>query len=237
MNFETRKLSVPLWLILVISLLAIASILSYWYYNIEDIHVKLLGLVFGIVSGLIVYILTFITLLKPVQDLDRFNKMGIRGLLANRHDQPYYRRLVMNARNEVGVMGASCTRFVNDFLDVESEDKVLVEALTRHQQLKVRLLIPQEKFMVDDVKARIQSMLPRIAALSKQFGGRVELRRFADYPRHSLVVVDDDLIAGPIFDDDKSRYAPAVHVAAWTVFAQKYSRYFDAIWDKSEPSA
>ena len=48
---------------------------------------------------------------------------------------------------------------------------------------------------------------------------------------HSFVVADDDLVAGPVFDDDNSRHAPAVHVATGTPFGQKYSTYFGSLWD------
>ncbi|ESW95552.1 hypothetical protein X769_29065 [Mesorhizobium sp. LSJC268A00] len=235
MNFELDKIRVPLWLILTIAITLTSIGLGYWYYRIDPSSVKTLGFVGGIVTGLIVYLATFLTLLRPIQELDGFRRMGVKALLANRHDQNYYRRLVVGSKRRVDVMGASCSRFIQDFLDTESDDKVLVDALIKYSQLKVRLLIPDEKHMGDDAKNRARGMLPKIAALQKQFNGRVELRRFADAAHHSFVLVDNDLVAGPIFEGDKSRYAPAIHVAAETPFGRKYDDHFEAVWNSCSP--
>jgi hypothetical protein len=232
MNFELDKIRVPLWIILVVAIVIVIAIFGIWYYTLDPNSSKLVGFVGGIVTGLIVYLATFLTLLRPLQELDRFHRMGVKGLLANRHDQNYYRGLVAKSKHRVDVMGASCSRFVQDFLDVESDDKVLVDALNRHQYLKVRLLIPDDAHMSQDTQNRARSMVVKLTALRDRFGDRVELRRFADQARHSFVLVDNDLVAGPVFDGDKSRHAPAVHVFAETAFGQKYCGHFDAIWNK-----
>ncbi|RWN32642.1 hypothetical protein [Mesorhizobium sp.] len=235
--FELDKIRVPLWLILTVAIAAVALGLGYWYYRLDPSNAKLIGFIGGIVTGLIVYLATFLTLLRPIQELDRFRRMGVKALLANRHDQNYYRRLVVKSTRRVDVMGASCSRFVQDFLDTESDDRVLVDALIKYSQLKVRLLIPDEEHMGDDAKNRLRGMLPKVAALQKQFSGRVELRRFADHAHHSFVLVDSDLVAGPIFEGDKSRYAPAIHVAAETVFGRKYDDHFEAVWNSCSANA
>ena len=208
MNFEVDKVRVPLWLLLTVAIAAASIGLGYWYYKIDPNNTKLLGFVGGIVTGLIVYLATFLTLLRPIQELDRFRRMGVKALLANRHDQNYYRSLVVRSKRRVDVMGASCSRFVQDFLDTESDDKVLVDALFKYSKLKVRLLIPDEKHMGDDAKNRSCGMISKIAALQKQFDGRVELRRFSDHAHHSFVLVDNDLVAGPIFEGDKVAMPP-----------------------------
>lgn len=231
MNFELDKIRVPLWILLVAAVVIVTAIFCIWYYTLDPNSPKLVGFVGGIVTGLIVYLATFLTLLRPLQELDHFRRMGIKGLLANRHDQNYYRGLVAKGKQRVDVMGASCSRFAQDFLDIESDDKVLVDALNKHQYLKVRLLIPDDAHMSSNAQNRVSSMLVKLAALQARFGDRVELRRFADQARHSFVLVDNDLVAGPVFDGDKSRHAPAVHVLAETAFGQKYCGHFDAIWN------
>jgi len=234
MNFEQHKVRVPLWLIWMIAVIIAIGLLSYWYYLIDPTDSKLIGLVGGVVTGLIVYLATFLTLLRPLLELDRFHRMGIKGLLANRHDQAYYRGLVAKSRMRVDVMGASCNRFVRDFLDLKSDDKVLVDALNRHSQLRVRLLIPTDAHMSDDTRSGVPNTLEQITAIRKRFGSRVELRRFDDKARHSFVVVDNDLVAGPIFEDSVSRHAPAVHVAAETLFGEKYHAYFEEVWKSAD---
>lgn len=231
MNIETGKIPVPLWLILVIALIIFTAVFGGWYYITDESNVKTLGILGGITTGLVVYIATFVTLLRPIQDADRFHKMGIKALLENRHDKNYYRDLVGKSSYRVDVMGATCTRFVEDFLDVDSEDKVLVDALSKHNRLKVRLLIPIDEILSVDARASVQGMLAKLALLDARFGDKVELRRFPDKAHHSFILVDNDLVAGPIFEVDKSKYAPAVHVTTNTVFGQKYNTYFDSVWN------
>lgn len=237
MNFELDRVHVPLWVILIGAVIVASALLGYAYYRLDENDSKLLGLVGGILTGLIVYAATFVTLLRPLQELDRFQRMGVKRLLANRHEKANYRDLVAGAHQRVYVMGASCGRFVKDFMDVDSDDKVLIDALNAHPNLKVRLLIPTDKKMSASTRSSTQTMLTQLAAVRTIHGARIELHRFDDAARHSFVLVDDDLVAGPVFDGDKSRHAPAVHVTAGTAFGQKYCAYFDDMWDNHSVSA
>jgi hypothetical protein len=233
MNLETGRTTVPNWAIFLIALSVVMAVFSLLYYFLPDDSTKLLGLIGGIVSALAVFILTFAATVKPMQKLQRFEKMGVRALLRNRHDREYYRELVAQAKNDVRVMGASCTRFVEDFMDLESDDKVLIDALRRNSKLKVRLLIPSEEFMAQETRARAQAPTRILTAVYKEFKDRVELRRFDEKVAHSFVIVDDELVAGPVFEGSKSKYAPAVHVAMWTEYARKYAEHFDEVWRES----
>jgi hypothetical protein len=116
---------------------------------------------------------------------------------------------------------------------VESDDKVLIDSLSRHQQLKVRLLISDDAHMSDEARNRTTATVKQVDAARQQFGDRVELRRFEDEGRHSFVIADNDMVAGPVFEDDKSRHDPAVHVAAETLFGQKYSTHFERMWNSA----
>jgi hypothetical protein len=230
MNFELDKLPVPLWLIWTITIVIAIAGFGFWYYELSPENSKMVGLIGGILTGLLVYLATFLTLLRPLQELDRFHRMGIKGLLDNRHDEVYYRNLVARSRVRVDVMGTSCSRFVRDFLDVDADDKTLIDALVKRPLLKVRLLIPNDAHMSEEVKNSISATLTHLAAVRTRLGDRVELRRFDDEARHSLVITDSDLVAGPVFDDHRSRHAPAVHVATETLFGQKYITYFEKVW-------
>lgn len=236
MNFGLNRIPVPLWLIYAGAIVVVIAGLGYWYERIEPTNSKGLTLIGGIFTGLVVYLATFLTILRPFRELDRFRRMGIKALLPNRHDQAYYRELVVTSRLRVNVMGASCSRFVRDFLDLNSDDKVLIDALTRNSHLKVRLLIPTDTFMSEDERGSTSRTLAQIAAVRERFGGRVQLRRFNDKARHSFVIVDNDLVAGPIFENDMSRHAPAVHVATETVFGEKYYAHFEAVWNSVDAS-
>lgn len=232
-NFLDKRHEIPRWVIFVLGLVIALAALTYLLYAVDDQNVRMQGLLGGVVSGIIVYLVTFISVVDPLKRVDHFDRMGVIDLLENRHDKEYYRKIVIGCKDRVDVMGASCTRFVEDFLDVESENKVLVDALNKHKHLKIRFLIPTDEHMSQKTKNRIQDLRPKFEELKKKYGARVQLKRFDEEAAHSFVLADEHLIAGPIFAREKSKYAPAVHVKASTPFARKYAEHFEDVWDAS----
>jgi hypothetical protein len=235
MNIDFVKVRIPVWLIVVLVTAIATAGLSYWYYRIGSGSEKELGIVGGLVSGLAVFLLTYITVIGPGLEVERFKRMGIIDVLNNRHDKAYYRHLVKDAKNVVRVMGASCGRFVEDFLDTESDDKVLLDALHRNSGLTVQLLVPEARFMSPETATRAAALPAQLAKVEAMLPGRVQLRKFGSQANHSFVIVDNAIVAGPIFQDDKSKYAPAVHMSMKTVFAMRYNEYFEKIWGNSVP--
>ncbi len=176
--FETQNVSVPKWLLLVLIIVMITLIASVYYYYLDPQDAKLVGLIGGIISGGLVFLLTYLASVQPLKDLARYEQMGVRGLLASRHDRAYYTKLLSKARRSVRVMGASCTRFVEDFLDPQSEDHELLEALRRNQTLYIQLLIPDDEHITENAKARLPGLFQKLDVLKSTHGKRIELRRF-----------------------------------------------------------
>lgn len=234
MRIESLKISVPAWLLIVVVGVAICIGASVWYYLLDADSPKMIGLVGGVVSGLLVFVLTFVVSIQPLLKLDRFEKMGIRNVLQNRHDKAYYAKVLVKARKTIKVTGASCTRFVDDFLDMENEDRLLISALQKYDRLQIQLLMPDDTHVSDEARARLPSMFRKLDRVRENFGQRVQVRRFCGPAHHSFIIADEELVAGPIFQGDKSKYAPAVHVAMFTKFGEKYDEYFDLVWNSCE---
>jgi hypothetical protein len=169
----------------------------------------------------------------PLMKLDKYERMGIKDLLDNRHDKQYYKPIVRSAKKTIKVMGASCSRFVSDFMDPESDDSAVIDALRSHRRLEVKLLIPDDEHMEGQNRARWRAEAPKLAAVFQEFEGRVEVRRFSEDARQSMVLADEHLIVGPIFPGDDSRNTPAVHVSADKTFSEKCIRYFDRVWGEA----
>lgn len=236
MSFELEKIAIPKWVILILVVLGITIGASVWYYVVDANAAKTVGILGGLISGFVVFLLTFVVSIRPFQRLDRYEKMGVKGILNNRHDKEYYGDILTKAEKIVRVMGASCTRFVDDFLDMQSDDRVLVDALKMHQRLSIQLLIPDNRHISEHAKVRIPILLQKLDRLATEFGSRVELRRFSDTAHHSFVIADGELIAGPVFEGDTSKHAPAIHISMSTRFAQKYDEHFQLVWDSCEPN-
>lgn len=235
MNIDLIKLRIPVWTLIILVTAIATGLLAWWYYVIGSDDSKMLGIVGGLLSGLAVFLLTYITVIGPGLEVERYKRMGIIDVLNNRHDKVYYKGLVKDARNVVRVMGASCGRFVDDFLDPDSDDKVLLDALIKNPGLSIQLLVPQAAYMSPETASRAVSLPAQLAKVEGMLPGRVQLRRFSSRANHSFVIVDDAIVAGPVFEDDKSKYAPAVHISMKTVFAMRYNEYFEKVWGQSVP--
>lgn len=223
---------VPLWAVIVVLIVIMALILAVTLFQMTD--VKWIGVVAGLISGLVIYLIGFIVDFQAFRALDRYRRMGIRDVLDNRHDKSYYKRVLSKSRNQVRVMGTSCNRFVTDFLDMDSDDKILIDRLRRCPKLKIQILIPAEEFIDPESSTRFSLIEPKLKKAQNQFGNRLTIRRFASVARQSIVIVDDEIIVGPVLPGMESRQSPAVHVNRTTKYGAKCAEYFDRVWEKGE---
>lgn len=229
--FEQLTARVPWWMMLVGVCVILTVVSWFWLGNTDD--PRMMGIVSGLFSGLVLYVFGLITQVTVFNELERYRAMGVQALLENRHDKTYYGPLLSDASETVRVMGASATRFIDDFMDADADAHVLLDRLHANKRLQVQLLVPTHEFMSPDAKNRYDAKLGKIEQLKAEFQGRFAIRRFPHEARHSFVMVDGAFVGGPVFDGDKSRHAPAVHVVANKPFAIKYRDYFNESWDKS----
>lgn len=230
-SFEQMTARIPWWMILVA--VCIIFTVGTWYWLSKTDDPRMMGIVSGLFSGLVLYVFGLITQVTVFNKLEKYRSMGVEALLENRHDKTYYGPLLSGASDTVRVMGASATRFIDDFMDADADNHVLLDRLHANKRLHVQLLVPTQEFMSPDAKNRYDAKAGRIEQLKAEFQGRFLIRRFSHEARHSFVMVDGDFIGGPVFDGDKSRHAPAVHVVASKPFAVKYSDYFNESWETS----
>lgn len=218
--------------VLFLCVLILTTILVALVFFLSD-GLKWQALAGGLLGGLTVYIFEHMTRIRVYGELEEHKKMGFRGLLRNRHDKKYYGKILKRAKKSVKVMGTSCSRFIRDFLDRDSDEHVLVNRLRDRPDLKVYLLVPREERMADRNRSAFRSVSGQVQGAKEEFMERIQIRRFDDEARHSIVIVDDQLIAGPVFDDDRSSYEPAVHVLLESRLGGKYAEYFRLQWDKA----
>lgn len=193
----------------------------------------MIGIVSGLLTGMVLFLISMVTQVYLFRQIDAFRRMGVKGLLENRHDKQYYSPLMSNAQMSVKVMGSSASRFLADFLDGEADTHVLLDRLRSDSQFSVKILIPSDIHLSDSSKRNWRNKSSLVAALTSEFGGRFEVRRFNETAHHSFIVIDDDsdFVGGPVLDTE-SRHGPAVHVSGTTAYAQKHNKYFNKIWDQ-----
>lgn len=213
-------------------LIILGGLSIYFSFKINDPDWR--TLVGGIGGGIIVYILSFLFSIYEYIQIDKYRSLGIRNILKNRRDKSYYANVIKDAKEQIQVMGASCSSFINDFADIDSDEHILIDALKANPRLNVKFLIPTEDKMDLESRNKFAGHKVKIDALLRVYKNRVELKRYDFDPRHSLVRVDSSMIVGPIFQGVESRNAPAIHVDVPSIFSERYVSYFDNTWNSSK---
>ena len=222
---------IPKWVFFLCVLILITTLVALIFFLAEG--VKWQALAGGLLGGLTVYTFDYLSRIRVYRKLEEHEKAGFRRLLRNRHDKKYYGNILKRGKKSVRVVGTSCSRFIRDFLDRDSEEHVLVDILRRRPDLKVCLLVPSQERMNERNRSAFQSVSGQIRGVKEEFAERFQIRRFDDEARHSIVIVDDQLIAGPVFDGERSSYEPAVHVLVESRLGGKYAEYFRSQWDNA----
>ena len=189
------------------------------------------GLLTGFVIALFQALLSWFELIK----LDEYNELKIRKILPNRKDSVYYGDLISKATREIKVQGVTAQRFLNDFAQENSKapekEKLLLRALEKH--VKVKILVANMNWLDNsDDKEKADNAERRLKKLSDTYPEYFEYGYYEHYPTHSIVMIDDECIVGPIFPDVNSRYTPAIHLKQDSQFAKYYVEYFDSEWNK-----
>ena len=107
-SFEQLTARVPWWMMLVAICVIFTVVSWFWLSNTDD--PRMMGIVSGLFSGLVLYVFGLITQVTVFNKLEQYRAMGVEALLENRHDKTYYGPLLSGARDTVKVMGASASK-------------------------------------------------------------------------------------------------------------------------------
>lgn len=212
-------------------LIAALMVMSYRYYE-GDLNNHTIVLYGGLIASLVAVLIQFLMGWNEHREIEILKTLGIRNILTNRKGVDHYRQLLKSATHQIDVLGVTANRFLNDFADPASEDKVLLDNLRQNQELRVRLLLPEKEFLFDpDDKAVFESVQRKLTALAGQFPDRFNYRYFLHHPVHSLVRVDNEAIVGPVFPHVQSKHTPSIQIEANSKFVEGYLKYFDEEWN------
>lgn len=231
MNELLRRFNVPIWVLFLVGFVILALVSAYLFQTVTD--PKWHSLATGILSGTLVALLGFFSTIYPLKKLQHFNDTGLVDLLSSRHDKNYYQPYLQKAKEQVLVMGSTCSRFFHDFLDEEADEHVLLDGIQKNKNFRIRLLIPDDDNQSAEGRNSLEFVIPKLKSLVKKHPDRIQIRRFSSKARHSFVISDDHFIGGPIFEGDASKNSPAVHVRVFSNFAQKHVNYFNRVWEES----
>ena len=147
------------------------------------------GLAGNLIAGLIISILQFgLGWFEYVQTKE-LKKLKLLEILYTRSERIRYEKFIRSAKRNLDVMGVTASRFFNDFADTDTaapdEAKVLLYAMDKG--VKVRLLIPSDKYLPNDTKREDAKRVKfKYGELKKKFPHNLEIRYFNHTAAHSI---------------------------------------------------
>lgn len=229
-----RKIIIDLYSILLF-VWPIAIIIFFALYYIAEPNSKLSGIWSGLATGLIIAFIQLLITIGEHKKARLLKQLGIRRVLAHRDDEAFYRDLINAATKEIKILGNTVYRFLSDFADEHRPDKqALLHALTR--KVKIKILLPKPDYLHSEHDRRkAGTSSERLIELCNRYNSTFECRYYEHAPSHSLVVVDDECLAGPIFPNISSKDSPAIYTTEKSPFVKPYLKYFDELWENAIP--
>lgn len=204
---------------------------SMLYYSGKDADSRLIGLISGLASGLMIAFLQFLTQYLEQKTLAEYKEHGLVKFLTNRKDAEYYRELIKNTKfgDKIMVVGVTCNRLLEDFANTQvSQSQDILEALARG--VEVKLLLPKVKYLEEPNLSDFKNKtLQRSKEISNLYPGRFNLLYYDFEPSHSIFLAGSRCLVGPIFKNKSSRDTPTIAFDKDGLFIKPYLSYMEDI--------
>ncbi|PPD18076.1 MAG: hypothetical protein CTY24_13655 [Methylobacter sp.] len=192
------------------------------------------GIITGLFTGVIIAAFQLWLSWYQYEIIDEFKELKIRKILANRKDQNYYGELISKAEKEISLLGITALSFLEDFANnnqnAPEKERVLLSAL-RKQNFKVKILVA-DKSVLDERHKRKADEAEALLKELKSFPNFEFAYYDQHHPTHSVLIIDDEFIVGPIFPKVYSRDTPAIHLQRDSQLAKYYETYFNDEWEE-----
>ncbi|MBN5101591.1 hypothetical protein JY461_12525 [Stenotrophomonas maltophilia] len=188
-------------------------------------------IVTGVIAGAFIAVLQFSWDWLDAKGVAKLKSLKVSNVLVTRDEEEYYRSKIEGSKRKIDLLGSTASRFLRDFADgstTREDKKVLLRALERN--VSVRILVAEEKFLPDD-EARSQARLAkvRMKELGTKYSG-FKVRYYSHSAAHSVFLVDDPCMVGPIFADRMSKDTPAIEMLVESPLVAVYLEHFEAEW-------
>jgi hypothetical protein len=216
--------------------LVFLSIIVYiWFKNSSTTSsATILGSLF---AGIIVAIIQFIIAWQDYSSTEKLHELRLIQVLLNRDKRDFYEAFIRSAKKKIDMMGVTGSRFMDHFANNDSNApenaKVLMQVMSRG--VDVRILLPKSEFLSSDEEKRNEkNACSRIKNILSQYPNKFQVKYFSHVPGHSVFMVDDECIVGPVFPEVSSKFTPALYLKNSSPFAEKYLDYFNKEWENAE---
>lgn len=220
-------------LLILIFIIIICSIISY-FVGITTFWGALIG---SIAAGLVVAVVQLLVDWQDQKELDKLKDLYLKKIMYNRDLRDEYSKIIRSSRSRIDLMGVTASRFFSHFADLSNEArddaKVLLKALERG--VSVRILLPSTNMIESSKWTSYDKVGTHINEIKRENPNySLEVRYFNHIPAHSIFIVDDECIIGPIFPNVESKHTPALHLKNKSRYAELYLKYFENEWKNAE---
>jgi len=232
MSIHERKPSITYAQIIFFVLTVAILVFSTCFYFDLLTGEKWGSIISGLLTGLIVMLFQTFLDWYEFKTIDKYRSLGVVDILPNRKNQDYYGNLISKSNREIKVQGVTALSFLEDFANKNPNTKEdqLIEAIRK--DVKIKILVAHESYLDERHRRKANEAESKLRELSKK--NNFEFRYYRHEPAHSILIIDDECLAGPVFPEVKSQDTPTVHLNRYSQLAKYYEDYFDNEWNDAE---
>lgn len=217
---------------IVLVVLLLAVIVAGWYYY-SYASTKTGVLMGSLAAGLFVALIQLIISWQEYKMAEQVKDLKLVKILYDRDDRTYYENLIKESKKEIKVMGVTAKRFFEHFADMSKgargNARVLIDALNRG--VKVEILLPTKEYLTEDKQSGYEQVQQIWQKIKESYPrADITIKYFHHVPAHSIFIVDNKCIVGPVFENVESKNTPALHLDNESPFAVNYIEHFDEEW-------
>jgi len=235
MSIFNKSLKINISLIILIIFISLIILFSILFSNSDE--PKLMSLFGSLVAGLFVAIIQFIIALQDYLQVEKLKELKLIKVMYDRYDRNFYSEYITRAKRRILIMGVTASRFFSDFADCDPKaiikSKILLQKLL--EDVEVKILLPNMSYLNNENKKndfnKVKEIIDNIRKQIPQC--KIEVKYFEHLPSHSIFIVDDSCIVGPIFPNLESKNTPSLQLHNSSPMAIQYLKYFDEEWENS----
>lgn len=197
------------------------------YITDDKADARLLGVLSGLASGLVIASLQFLTQYLEQKTLAEYKKHGLIEFLTNRKDTEYYRELIGSTKvgDKIIVAGVTCNRLLDDFANTQvPQSQNLLEALARG--VEVTLLLPKISYLAEPNLSDFKNKtLQKAEEITNRYPDKFKIYYYDFEPSHSIFLAGSRCLVGPIFKNKSSKETPAISFDKDGLFIKPYLDY------------
>lgn len=229
MNIHEKKISY--FQVTVAIIILLTSCLSIIYTNLQD--EKWQSILSGLITGGLILLTQALMDVYEFKTIDKYRRLGVTDILGNKKKREFYGNLILSTNTDIKMLGKTAADLLDDFANENSDDeisKALIVAIEK--QRKIQFLLAHEDYLDESHKADLKSVKSKLTSLQKNKNFTVKY--YEHIPAHSIFIVDNICIVGPIFTGKSNRETPAIHLERHSQLARHYEDYFDREWNECE---